>query len=297
MSDLQEATTILELVDRVEEQLNQAELAYGQGTESASDESVFIVLSLAGLEFDCAQSELEQAPGEELLHKTEALVAARITERKPAAYLLNKAWFCGLSFYVDERALIPRSPFAELILNRFYPWINNADVKHILEIGTGSACMAIAAAYAFPDAIIHAVDIDPDALEVARINVQKHQLEDRVKLFLSNVYDDSPAQMYDIIMSNPPYVCPAEMIGLEREFEHEPAHALQAAENGMAVIDRVLHGAVEHLNVNGILIGEVGYSQDFLIDLYPDVPFTWLEFEFGGEGLFMLTQQDIDLYF
>lgn len=297
MSDIKQANTILQLVNQVEEQLEQAQLVYGQGTESASDESVFIVLSLAGLEFDCSESELENAPTAELVEKTNAIVTARIKERIPAAYLLNKAWFCGLSFYVDERVLIPRSPFAELILNRFYPWIPLKNVNHILEIGTGSACMAIAAAYAFPDAVIHAVDIDKEALEVARINIQQHQLEERVILFHSDVYDALPDQQYDVIMANPPYVSEAEMIGLEQEFQHEPAHALQAEENGMAVVDKILHGAVEHVNIDGILIGEVGYSQDFLIELYPDVPFTWLEFEFGGEGLFMLNQQDIELYF
>ena len=289
------ATTISvrELIQRTEKQFSQAELYYGHGTDNALDEAFYLVMVAADLEFDCTDEELDKPLAQETLTHIESLINQRIKQRIPVAYLVNQAWFAGRQFYVDERVLIPRSPFAELITSQFMPWLISNNVNSILEIGTGSGCMAIACAYEFPRARIDAVDIDDDAIDVARKNVGLHNFEDRVQIIKSDLFDQVGDNKYDLIISNPPYVGQDEMQTLPEEYSHEPTHALEANENGLELVGKILQKVAEHLNDNGILVVEVGNSMEALIDSYSDIPFIWLEFESGGEGVFLLNKNDL----
>jgi ribosomal protein L3 glutamine methyltransferase len=221
------------------------------------------------------------------------LVRERIEKRTPAAYLMKEAWFAGLSFYVDERVLIPRSPLAELIIDQFGPWIKHADVQNILDIGTGSGCIAVACAHYFPEAHVDATDISVSALEVAKINIAKHKMEERVQLWQSDVFASLPKKKYDVIISNPPYATKEEMHDLPQEYYHEPSEALIAGEDGLQIVDRILQEAAEYLAPHGILVVEVGNSAPALIDKYPKLPFIWLDFTEGEGEVFLLTRQDL----
>jgi ribosomal protein L3 glutamine methyltransferase len=197
-------------------------------------------------------------------------------------------WFAGLEFEVDARVIVPRSPFAELIHAGFAPWIDPSAVKRILDIGTGSGCIAIACAVAFPNAHVDAVDLSSHALEVARRNVAKHGVADRVRLFQGDVYEPLGNARYDLIVSNPPYVSEAEMAELPAEYRHEPDLALRAGSDGLDVVRRILAGLPRHLEPGGALFVEVGDSDVRVQEAFPELPLTWLEFEHGGGGLFLL---------
>jgi ribosomal protein L3 glutamine methyltransferase len=223
-----------------------------------------------------------------------ALLEERIARRVPAAYLMGRMWFAGLEFEVDERVIVPRSPFAELIAARFEPWVEPQSVRRILDIGTGSGCMAIACAQAFPRARVDAVDLSADALEVARRNVARHGVGDRVRLLEGDCFGPVGAARYELIVSNPPYVSDAEMDALPREYRHEPDCALRAGADGLDVVRRILAGAPAHLAPQGVLVVEVGDSEERLVAAYPRLPFVWLEFEHGGGGVCLLRRADFD---
>lgn len=290
---MSQAISVRELIQRTENQFSQADLYYGHGTDNALDEAFYLVMTKADLEFDCDEALLNQPLAQDILDDIEKCIQQRIQQRIPVAYLVNRAWFCGHEFYVDERVLIPRSPFAELISSQFMPWLSSNKVNSILDIGTGSACIPIACAYEFPHAKIDAVDIDDDALDIANMNIEKHGFNDRITLFKSDLFEQLKGKKYDLIISNPPYVGRDEMQTLPKEYCHEPGHALEADDNGLDLVGKILKQASAHLNENGMLAVEVGNSMDALIERYPELPFIWLEFENGGDGVFLLNRSDL----
>tara|TARA_B100000700_G_scaffold75570_1_gene84540 strand:+ start:517 stop:1452 length:936 start_codon:yes stop_codon:yes gene_type:complete len=273
-------------------------LFFGHGTDNAWDEAVALVLPALHLPMDAPNTLLSsRLTTAEKLHLS-VLIAKRINERTPVAYLTNQAYFAGMPFYVDERVLVPRSPFAELISQRFSPWVQEPEnVMRILDMCTGSGCIAIALAQAFENALVDAVDISPDALAVADINIQDYQLQDRVLPILSDVFSGVGQEKYDLIIANPPYVDAEDMGDLPQEFHHEPELGLASGEDGLDVTRQLLANASQHLTDNGLLFVEVGNSMVHMEALYPEVPFTWLEFEQGGLGVFMISKADLDAHF
>lgn len=283
-----------QFISWAEQRFDEAGLYYGHGTNNARDEAAWLVLGALGLLFD-PDDELPGQTLEPALQKRLVdLVNRRIKERIPVAYLLNEAWFCGLPFYVDERVLIPRSPVAELIEERFCPWIEPDRVRRILDIGTGSACIAVASALAFPAARVDALELSSAALDVARKNVQKYGLEQRLTIHQSDLFEKAAGQNYDIIIANPPYVDAEDMRRLPAEYLHEPGQALAAGEDGLELVRRILEQSADYLTESGILVVEVGNSQVALERAFPQVPFLWLEFELGGHGVFLLTAEQLN---
>ncbi|OGV25594.1 MAG: ribosomal protein L3 N(5)-glutamine methyltransferase [Legionellales bacterium RIFCSPHIGHO2_12_FULL_37_14] len=265
----------------------------GHGTDNVQDDIWALVLRSLKLPFDIDKSLLHTR----LLLQEKRFLAeqlkSRIINKVPVPYLINEAYFAGLDFYVDERVIIPRSPIAEAISQHFNPWVDENNVKEILDLCTGSACIAIACAYAFQDANVDAIDISKEALEVATINVERHKLKDRVKLILSNLWDKVPPKKYDLIISNPPYVSKEELRTLPKEYAHEPKLALEAKNNGLEFAAKILKQAADFLRPNGVLVLEVGNSAEFLAQRYRDLPFVWLDFANGGEGVCLLTKKEL----
>jgi ribosomal protein L3 glutamine methyltransferase len=284
-----------ELIREVASRFEHADLSFGHGTDNASDEAAWLVFAKAGLSHDEAEAAYAGELGDEQVEVIRALATRRIEERLPLAYLLNEAWFCGLHFYVDERVLVPRSPIAELIEAGFEPWIAGHEVRRVVDLGTGSGCIAIATALAFPAARVDAVDVSGDALAVARINVERHGVEDRVRLLQSDFFAGLGSRKYDLVLSNPPYVDEADMEARSMEFRHEPELGLAAGVDGLEAVHEILRNASRFMTEHGILVCEVGNSQVALEAAYPELPFVWLEFERGGAGVFLLTREDLDL--
>ncbi|MEI8208018.1 MAG: 50S ribosomal protein L3 N(5)-glutamine methyltransferase [Methylococcales bacterium] len=289
-------TTLRDYMRWASSRFAQAQLSFGQGTVAALDEAAALVLHAVYQPYN-----LSEAYFDTVLTLTERqavfdMVNRRINERIPAAYLTNEAIFAGLSFYVDARVLVPRSPIAELIEQCFAPWVEEEQVTRILDLCTGSACIAIACAYVFQEAWVDAVDLSTDALVVADINVKKHQVADTVSLYHSDLFNELPHHPYDIIVSNPPYVAYAEWKQLPQEFHAEPDMGFKGGESGLDLVLRILVDANDYLAEQGILVVEVGSSAETLQNTFPDVPFYWLNFERGGDGVFLLTAEQVDYY-
>ena len=289
-------TTLGDWLQWAEGEFEQTTLYYGHGTDNAWDEAVAIARYVLHLPVDVqkniAQSRLTKEEKEKLM----ALFTERVEKRIPVAYLTGEAWFADLRFVVDNRVLIPRSPLAELIKKHFAPWVFKADVQDICDIGTGSGCIAIACAKAFSCASIDAVDVAKSALEVASRNVREHNVLDRVHLFQGNIFEPLAGRRYDVIIANPPYVDKDEMQSLPAEYKHEPALGLAAGEDGLDIVIPLLAKAADHIQEGGILILEVGNTMAALIQIFPTVDFIWIDFEYGGDGVCLLTAAQLHLY-
>ena len=288
-----QSITTGDLIEAVAARFDAAGLEFGHGTDNALDEAAWLVFATLGLEHGNAAAEYPKPVDPEHLDAIEALAGRRIAERVPLAYLLTEAWFAGLRFYVDERVLVPRSPIAELIEARFEPWLDPETVHSIADLGTGSGCIAIALAKAFPDAKVDAIDVSGDALDVAGINVAAHDVGDRVRLVRCSFFEGLAGCRYDLIVSNPPYVDGPEMESLPAEYRHEPVLGLAAGEDGLDAVRVILNEASRFLSENGILACEVGNSQPALEAAFPDLEFVWPEFERGGQGVFLVDARQL----
>ncbi len=286
-------STVQQILARSTRRLAAATLHYGHGTDNPRDDAAALVFHVLGLAGELTARDLARRPGKRAELAVEGLVSRRIRERIPVVYLTQRIWFAGLPLYVDERALIPRSPIAELIELQFQPWVVPGRVKRILDVGTGSGCIAIACALAFPRAQVDAVDISPQALEVARINRRAYHLERRLRLVESDYFSALKGPPYDIIVSNPPYVGTAEFKGLPAEYAHEPQGALRAGRDGMDAVRVLLREALRFLAPEGILVVEVGNTETTVRRQFRNWPFIWLEFARGGGGVFLLGAADL----
>ena len=281
------------LLDWASRQLARARLHYGHGTDNPRDDAAALVFHALGLAHESAPQSYCLPVAADAARRARALVERRIAERLPSAYLTGVSWFAGHEFRVTPDVLVPRSPIAELCVRGFAPWIEPSQVQRVLDIGTGSGCIAIATALALPRARVDATDVSPGALAVARQNVRRHRLAARVRVRKSDVYVGLGARRYDIVVSNPPYVSAAEMRRLPREYQAEPARGLRAPHRGLAIIERIIAGARRHLTPGGILVVEAGATAARVRRHFEALPFTWLEFEHGGDGVFLLRAADL----
>lgn len=293
MARLSHTPTVGSLIASVTRRLTRARVFFGHGTDNARDEAFALVFHVLNLSHDSPPRVLDRRVNAAQRARIEELLERRIRERVPLPYLTHEAWFAGSPYYVDERVLIPRSAIAELILNHFSPWIDARRVRDVLDMGTGSGCIALACAQAFRRARVDATDIDPGALAVADVNRRRLRLTRRVRLIESDHFAALSGRSYDIIVSNPPYVGAREMRGLPREYRHEPRHALASGREGLDSVAVILREAHRHLRPLGLLVVEVGNTERALGRAYPRVPFTWLDFEHGGGGVFLLTREQL----
>ena len=288
--------TVADLLQDGTRRLSKARLHYGHGTDNPGDDAAALVFHVLGLEGELDAATLAWQPGLRAQCQIQALIARRIRERIPVVYLTQRIWFAGLPMYIDQRALIPRSPNAELIEAGFAPWIDPDKVTRVLDVGTGSGCIAIACALAFPQARVDAVDISEQALAVAHINRRAYALGRRLRLLQSDYFSALAPARYDIIVSNPPYVGTAEFGRLPPEYAHEPAGALWSGHDGMDAVQVLLREARRFLSPQGILVVEVGNTETTVRRRYRHWPFVWLEFQRGGGGVFVLTAADLNRF-
>lgn len=273
-------------------QFNLAGVYFGHGTDNSWDESLSLIAQVLQLpqpvHTDFFPARLTASEKLQVIE----LMLTRIQQRIPLAYLTQQAWFAGLPFYVDERVLVPRSPFAELLADGFASWLEQPP-QQVLDMCTGSACIAIAAAYIFPEAHVDAVDISEEALQVAEINVQEHNLTHRVFPVQSDLFQNLQGQTYDLIICNPPYVDAEDMADMPAEFHHEPELGLAAGNFGLDLVDRILKDAPQFLSDNGWLFVEVGNSLVHIPAVYPDLPVHWVNLEQGGDGIFAINKESL----
>lgn len=287
-------STIRDLLRYAVTRFNTAKLFFGHGSNNAFDEAAYLILHALSLPLDRLDPFLDAKLLPEEIERVLTLIERRTKDRVPASYLTNEAWLGGYRFYVDERVIVPRSFIAELIPEQFAPWIDNPDaVENILELCTGSGCLPIMLADAFPAAHVDAVDISPDALAVAHRNVEEYGLQERISLIESNLYANVPDRKYDIIVSNPPYVNADSMSKLPQEYRAEPDIALAGGEDGMDLVRQILLGAAQRLGSTGILIVEIGNEREHAEAAFPDLEMTWLSTSAGDDMVFLITAQQL----
>ena len=289
---VEDLTTLQDMMRWAYSYFNASDLYYGHGYDNAWDEAQQLVLAAVYLPADVPeamyQSRLTLVEKERVIH----LIETRLGTRQPVAYLTNSAWFCGSEFYVDERTIVPRSPIGELIMQKFAGLIDH-EPKRILDMCTGSGCIAIACAQQFLEAEVDAVDLSLDALDVAQINIERHGLAERVFPISSDLFNDIPQDKYDLIVTNPPYVDEEDLDDMPQEFHFEPEMSLGSGADGLDITKRILAQAADYLTDNGVLVCEVGNSMVHLIEQFPTVPFNWIEFKNGGLGVFSLTRAQL----
>jgi ribosomal protein L3 glutamine methyltransferase len=273
---------------------NEAGLSFGHGSARPYDEAAYLILHTLHLPLDTLEPFLDAqlTPGERNALRT--VFEQRVQKRVPAAYLTHEAWLGDFRFYVDERVIVPRSFIAELLRDQLVPWVADPDgISRVLDLCTGSGCLAILAAYAFPNAEVDAADISPDALAVARRNVDDYGLQDRVHLIESNLFAGLQGRQYDLIISNPPYVDAASIAALPPEYLHEPKQALGSGKDGLDATRGILEHAAQHLVPDGVLAVEIGHNRAVLEAAYPELPFTWLNVAAGDDFVFLLHREDL----
>ena len=273
---------------------NEAKIFFGHGSDNAYDEAAYLILHTLHLPLDRLDPFLDSALTQSEINAVLNVIEQRVAKRLPAAYLTNEAWLVGHRFYVDERVIVPRSFFAELLDEQMIPWIDDPEsIGNVLDMCSGGGSLAILAALAFPNATVDAVDISRDALEVARRNVDEYQLQERVHLIESNLFGKLGDRKYDLIISNPPYVNAESVAALPPEYLHEPTLALGSGADGLDATRAILQHAAAHLNPDGILAVEIGHNRAALEAAYPALPFTWLEVAAGDDFVFLLHREDL----
>ena len=275
-------------------QFKRAGLAFGHGTHNARDEAAYLILHTLRLPLGELEPVLDRKLSTRELQAVQAMLGRRVRERTPAAYLTREAWLGEFKFYVDERAIVPRSFIAELLRDALAPWVADAQrVGRVLDLCTGSGCLAVLAAHVFPNARVDAADLSAEALRVARRNVKGYALGKRVRLVQTDLFDRLARRRYELILSNPPYVNSAAMRALPREYRREPRLALAGGRDGLALVRRILAKAADHLSAEGLLVGEIGHNRAALEKAYPRLPFTWLETSAGADYVFMLRRDEL----
>ena len=294
LADVANLCTVRDWLRWAVSRFNEAGLSFGHGTDNAVDEARYLVFACLCLSQDCGDWVLDARITAAEARRLQQWLDKRIRQRLPAPYITSEAWFAGLPFYVDRRVLVPRSPIAELISSGFSPWLSNAPQLQVLDLCCGSGCIGIACARILDAEQVVLVDISSDALNVARRNIAAHQLLGVCEPIQSDLFNELPRQRYHLIVCNPPYVDANEMVALAPEYGHEPRLGIEAGEDGLDIVRRILTEAREYLTDEGILVVEVGNSADALQDAFPDMPFLWLDFEHGGDGVFLLRAKQLD---
>ncbi|MBW0146370.1 50S ribosomal protein L3 N(5)-glutamine methyltransferase [Marinobacter arenosus] len=291
-SHIDDLHTVRDYLRYASSQFAASGLYFGHGTDNVWDEAVQLVMRTLHLPLENNTLFLDARLVREERQLIHERIERRISERIPLAYLLGEAWFMGMPFHVDERVLVPRSPIGELLENGLQPWLGDKEVHRILDLCTGSGCIGIGAASVFDEASVDLADISADALEVAESNIDLHELRERVQTIQSDVFSNVTGQ-YDVILSNPPYVDAEDLADMPQEYRHEPELGLAAGADGLDIAHRILAQALEHLSPDGLLIVEVGNSWVAMDEAYPDLPLTWLDFENGGSGVFLVTAETL----
>lgn len=282
---------IAECIAQAERAFAGANLHFGHGTANAADEAAWLVLHVVDAALDGSFDDWQRPVQADQQQRIDALVRSRVESGQPLAYLLGSAWFAGLEFEVSDQVLVPRSPMAELVVEQFSPWMDPSQVHRVLDLCTGSGCIGIATAVYLPWVQVDASDISPAALDLAVKNVERHQVAGRVRLVQSDLFESLQGQVYDLIISNPPYVPLPERTTMPSEYQAEPGLGLYSGQDGLDLCLRIMLQSPQHLRAQGLLICEVGDSAERLADILPEVPFTWLEFQCGGEGVFLLDRE------
>ena len=273
---------------------SEAKLCFGHGSDNAFDEAAYLILHTLHLPLDRLDPFLDASLTHGESEQVQAVIERRVKERVPAAYLTHEAWLGEHRFYVDERVIVPRSFIAELLHENLAPWVEHPDeITSALDLCTGSGCLAILAALAFPNAQVDAVDLSTDALDVASRNIDDYKLQDRIGCITSDLFTALEGRTYDVIVSNPPYVNADSVADLPQEYQAEPSLALGSGEDGLDATRQILAKAKSHLNPGGLLVVEIGHNRDVLEAAYPALPFTWLETESGDQFVFMLRCEDL----